>query len=621
MAPPLVVPAAAAALGAAQPQQHFELYAHSGRLHASNSPDDEVHIKGVTWSGLDGGTNRRPGYAVPRGLTAAGGHSVAELLDALESEGFNTVRLPITLLSVLANPKLSDESLQNSPAIYKKPYVDAVDAIATLAARRGLMVVLAASRLAPEDVPHNPLQRMPHGLWWSEHVAGAFNGYEFPKSRVIEAWQKLAAATCNHWNVVGVDLMEGLSAATWGAHALTDWNLAAAEIGDAVLKACPRWLILVRGIGAAGAPADAGLPFTGSNLAGAVAAPVVLRDPRKLVYVARVRGPALGQPRPWFSGTQLPATLKVQWGRVPEHTGTPVLAALATSGDGADATFAEDVLLYLQRKKQGVIFDELGPHSEGGRGPFRGVMDASWVAADPWVRDLLGSLPSTSVGHLWAPPPPPPPPPPPDAEGATLLACYAKNNEDLLAGFCGGVIADCRWDALGLHWEQHGRDEGRTWGCGELPPPPPPPPPPTTTTTTTLKLIPHHVTPSDHETPAAAADDAPPAADLTATVAAAQRGATRALTTIFGTISPVVAATAAAALCVLLLACRWRRRRRRWQRVQSDQEPTNASDEWGVYETDSRVAYRQQLSSDAARELGYDGGAEARAESGETYAL
>ena len=60
---------------------------------------------------------------------------------------------------------------------------------------------------------------------------------------------------------------------------------------------------------------------------------------------------------------------------------------------------------------------------------------------------------------------------------------------------------------------------------------------------------------------------------------------------------------------------------RRWQRVQSDQEPTNASDEWGVYETDSRVAYRQQLSSDAARELGYDGGAEARAESGETYAL
>ena len=71
-----------------------------------------------------------------------------------------------------------------------------------------------------------------------------------PESRVIEAWQKLAV-TCNHWNVVGVDLMEGLSAATWGAHALTDWNLAAAEIGDAVLKACPRWLILVRGVGAA----------------------------------------------------------------------------------------------------------------------------------------------------------------------------------------------------------------------------------------------------------------------------------------------------------------------------------------------------------------------------------
>ena len=357
-------------MGAAQPQQHFELYAHSGRLHASNSADVEVHIKGVTWSGLDGGTNRRPMPHEKRGLTAAGGHSVAELLDALESEGFNTVRLPITLLSVLANPKLSDESLQQSPAIYNQHYVDAVDAhcypgspprpdgAGRVASRAGR----CAAQSSAADAAWAVVERAGGG-------PVAFNGYEFPKSRVIEAWQKLAAATCNHWNVVGVDLMEGLSAATWGAHALTDWNLAAAEIGDAVLKACPRWLILVRGVGAAGAPADAGLPFTGSNLAGAVAAPVVLRDPRKLVYVARVRGPALGQPRPWFSGTQLPATLKVQWGRVPEHTGTPVLAALATSGDGADATFAEDVLLYLQRKKQGVIFDELGPHSEGGRGP------------------------------------------------------------------------------------------------------------------------------------------------------------------------------------------------------------------------------------------------------------
>ena len=157
------------------------------------------HISGFETLGLAAASGVRPSstsstwlLSFGRGLTASGGHSVAELLDALESEGFNTVRLPLTLLSVLANPKLSDESLQNSPAIYNQHYVDAVDAIATLAARRGLMVVLAASRLAPEDVPHNPLQRMPHGLWWSEQVAGAFNGYEFPKSRVIEAWRKLA---------------------------------------------------------------------------------------------------------------------------------------------------------------------------------------------------------------------------------------------------------------------------------------------------------------------------------------------------------------------------------------------------------------------------------------------
>ena len=260
-----------------------------------------------------------------------------------------------------------------------------------------------------------------------------------------------------------------------------------------------------------------------------------------------------------------------------------MLAALATSGDGADATFAEDVLLYLQRKKQASSSTSLGPTPKvGGALPSDGrvVGGGGPLGARPAGIATLDQR-RAPVGTAAAAPPPPPP----DAEGATLLACYAKNNEDLLAGFCGGVIADCRWEALGLHWEQHGRDEGRTGlrraaaaaAAARRRP----------RRRRRPSLIPHHVTPSDHETPAAAADDAPPAIDLTATVAAAQRGATRALTTIFGTISRR-RRHRRRCLCVLLLARRWRGRRRRWQRVQSDQSRRTRATNGACMRTDSR---------------------------------
>mmetsp|Transcript_57608 Transcript_57608/g.128548 ORF Transcript_57608/g.128548 Transcript_57608/m.128548 type:complete len:305 (-) Transcript_57608:601-1515(-) len=54
-----------------------------------------------------------------------------------------------------------------------------------------------------------------------------------------------------------------------------------------------------------------------------------------------------------------------------------------------------------------------------------------------------------------------PPAPPWSAEGA----CYARRYPDLLAGFCGGVITQCDWKALRHHFDVHGADGGRTWGC------------------------------------------------------------------------------------------------------------------------------------------------------------
>ena len=104
-----------------------------------------------------------------------------------------------------------------------------------------------------------------------------------PESIVMKNWQNVGDALCGQWNIVGVDLMSGVSAATWGNQEPTDWDLAAARLGNEVLKHCPRWLVFVHGIGASPAAEDA---FDGANLASAAAVPVVLSNPQKLVYVA-----------------------------------------------------------------------------------------------------------------------------------------------------------------------------------------------------------------------------------------------------------------------------------------------------------------------------------------------
>ena len=65
---------------------------------------------------------------------------------------------------------------------------------------------------------------------------------------------------------------------------------------------------------------------------------------------------------------------------------------------------------------------------------------------------------------------------------ATELRCYAERYPDLLAGFCGDDLAQCQWQQLQAHWDDHGVTEGRIMGCGMPPEPPmppsPPPPPP-----------------------------------------------------------------------------------------------------------------------------------------------
>lgn len=57
----------------------------------------------------------------------------------------------------------------------------------------------------------------------------------------------------------------------------------------------------------------------------------------------------------------------------------------------------------------------------------------------------------------------PAPAPPLDAAG---LACYVRRYPDLLIGYCAGQMELCRWEEVLQHYEQAGRQEGRSVDCG-----------------------------------------------------------------------------------------------------------------------------------------------------------
>ena len=44
-------------------------------------------------------------------------------------------------------------------------------------------------------------------------------------------------------------------------------------------------------------------------------------------------------------------------------------------------------------------------------------------------------------------------------------ACYARRYPDVLADFCAGGVNTCKWSAIRDHWREHGKGEGRQFGC------------------------------------------------------------------------------------------------------------------------------------------------------------
>jgi len=358
----------------------------------------KLQLRGVNWRGPENGA--RP----PDGLYK---QDLSWHLDFLESNGFNSIRMHINHQDVLEDRTISLTDAPRADVSWQGlTYTQMLRAFALEASERGFLVMFVArpEREIISDVDGG-------GLWFSTTIGEA---------EVTKSWGKLAVALCDVWNVFAMDLTDEPYAASWGKGLPTDWDSAAVRIGNFVIDSCPRWLIVVQGVGTRpGAEVPEGTEddafFPGENLAGVALSPIVLKDQRKLVYSAHVFGPATAS-KPYFRERGYPANMPDVWQRhfgfVPTVTGQPILIG-AVGGPYRGAYFEvrnwlTSVFDFMHTRELAMFYDELGSLLGGRDGKTE----------EKEKIDLVKKIPATSLAEIlrlsiWSPPPAPPPPMPP----------------------------------------------------------------------------------------------------------------------------------------------------------------------------------------------------------------
>lgn len=199
---------------------------HDGVVYATGPSGKAVpfSFKGANWFGSEAYNGP------PNGLAE---NSIGFYLDFLRKHDFNAIRLLFNHEHVLKDDIV--DAPRREKLLFQVRYVQMFSILAKEAAKRGILVMIACHRITPDSWPGK-------GLWYD-------NSLGFNEARVKQSWSALTGALCKEWNVVAADLQNEPHSSSWGKGLDTDWNKAAERIGNHVSAACPRWLIMVEGVG------------------------------------------------------------------------------------------------------------------------------------------------------------------------------------------------------------------------------------------------------------------------------------------------------------------------------------------------------------------------------------
>ncbi|KDO28370.1 hypothetical protein SPRG_06609 [Saprolegnia parasitica CBS 223.65] len=255
-----------------------------------------IVITGINWSGMENVEG------VPHGL--AFGQSTMDAISAkLVDQGVTAVRLPLNVQMILSNaaPNVKDfvDPVVNAE-FNVNSYMDMIKKVIVGLAKQQIAVLLDIHKLDPKNLNTDASE----GLWYSATVTEA---------QTTKAITMLATTLCNanYYNVIGIDLKNEPHKGCWPASATTpdascpasnNWQQGATRLGNAMLKACPKWMAYVEGtleqIEAAYPNTNGGAKLSygdwwGASLNNASTNPVVLSIKNKVVYAPHFYSPSV----------------------------------------------------------------------------------------------------------------------------------------------------------------------------------------------------------------------------------------------------------------------------------------------------------------------------------------
>ena len=335
----------------------------------------EVRLTGVNWFGLE------TSVFAPHGLWT---RNWEEMLDQIVATGFNAIRLPFSNQLIEPGNLPTSIDFTRNPDLKGLTGLQLMDRIVEGAGRRQLAIVLDR---------HRPSADAQSELWYTDRVS---------ENRWVDDWRMLADRYRSQPAVIAADLHnEPHGAATWGdGNPRTDWRLAAARAGNAILEVNPDWLIIVEGIDRFGGDGY----WWGGNLEGARSHPVQLARSDRLVYSAHDYGPPV-YPQPWFSAADFPRNLAAVWHRHWAWLKTDGIAPVLVGefggrsvGRDPEGVWQRTLIDFLKTSGLSYTYWSWNPDS----GDTGGILKDDWLTPDRTKLDLLATYQWPRLRHLVA---------------------------------------------------------------------------------------------------------------------------------------------------------------------------------------------------------------------------
>lgn len=334
-------------------------------------------IKGANWYGLEDERH------VPDGMQHT---NVENIMNFLASNNFNALRLPLALDNVMKNAAahLYISTFYN-PELTGQKYLDILRILIQEAAKRHILVLLDLHRLQANKWPGN-------GLWYDEKVS---------ESDVIDFWSRICSTFRNEWNVLGADLFNEPWAAEWNsANRSADWKGAAERIGNSLHEKCPRWLVVVEGVGNEAVPSTETPVFWGENLHVMESAPVRLKHSKKVAISPHVYGPSVhNQTYFGLDGAfdNMPPIWDNHFGTASNKTAqATVIGEWGGHYVGSDRAWQNKLQSYLKSRELGFFYWCLNPESSD----TGGLLSNDWKTPRSDKLELIEKSPVTQVKPL-----------------------------------------------------------------------------------------------------------------------------------------------------------------------------------------------------------------------------